>query len=112
MPVACETGCCPGRDQIELVAVLHALSDHVRLDMVQELAVRTEVGCGDFALQVSKSTGSHHFKVLREAGVVLHREAGTRRFYRLRRSDLDARFPGLLDSVLLAGAGATKGAAR
>ena len=100
MHADCEAGHCPQREQIELVEVLQALSDPVRLDMVRELAVRTELGCGDFALNVSKSTGSHHFKVLREAGVVSHREAGTRRYYRLRRADLDARFPGLLDSVL------------
>jgi DNA-binding transcriptional ArsR family regulator len=51
-------------------------------------------------LPVSKSTGSHHLKVLREAGVVQGKADGTRRYYSLRRDDLEARFPGLLDSVL------------
>ncbi len=51
-------------------------------------------------LPVSKSTGSHHLKVLREAGVVKAQVDGTRRYYTLRRDDLEARFPGLLDSVL------------
>ncbi len=113
MPVAaaCGSGCCPERDRIELGSVLQALSDPIRLDMVLELAANDEVGCGDFSLQVSKSTGSHHFRVLREAGLVAHREVGTRRFYRLRVDDLNARFPGLLDSVLLARA-SDAGAAR
>ena len=46
---------------------------------------------------MSKSTQSGHFKALREAGVIRQRDEGTRRLNRLRRADLDARFPGLLD---------------
>ena len=102
MHAACDAGCCPERERIELVEVLHALSDPVRLEMVRELAADTEISCGAFSLNVSKSTGSHHFKVLRESGVVSHRDVGTRRYYALRRDDLDARFPGLLESVLRA----------
>ena len=60
------------------------------------------LACSDLGLPVSKSTGSHHFKVLREAGVVRCRVEGTRRYYTLRRDDLEARYPGLLDSVLRA----------
>ena len=71
-----------------------------------------EVACGHIPLPVSKSTGSHHFKVLREAGVVRARDEGTRRFYPLRRDDLDARFPGLLDSILAAAAATSPSAAR
>ena len=109
MRASCDTGCCPDRAQIELVDVLHALSDPLRLDMVKELAAKGEVSCGEFGLSVSKSTGSHHFKVLRESGVVSHRDVGTRRLYSLRRADLDARFPGLLESLLRAAGGRTAG---
>ena len=56
--------------------------------------------CGDFALPVSKSTLTHHFRVLRESGVIEQSRDGTAKVNRLRREDLDARFPGLLDSVL------------
>ena len=56
--------------------------------------------CGQIDIPVSKSTGSHHLKVLREAGVVKAREEGTKKYHSLRRTDLDARFPGLLHSVL------------
>jgi len=91
----------PARDEMQLGDVLHALSDPVRLQIVQVLdQVEGEVACGRFPLPVSKSTASHHFKVLREAGVLRGRDEGTRRFHALRRDDLDTRFPGLLDTVL------------
>jgi DNA-binding transcriptional ArsR family regulator len=51
---------------------------------------------------VTKSTCTHHFKVLREAGLIQQRQQGTTRLNTLRRGDLDARFPGLLDTILQA----------
>ena len=93
----------PARSEIELAAVLHALSDPVRLRIVAALAVAgEEPSCGSFDLPVTKSTCTHHFKVLREAGVIQQRQRGTARLNALRREDLAARFPGLLDSVLRA----------
>jgi DNA-binding transcriptional ArsR family regulator len=93
----------PARSELELAAVLHALSDPVRLRIVAALAVAgEEPSCGSFDLPVTKSTCTHHFKVLREAGVIQQRQRGTARLNALRRGDLDARFPGLLDSVLRA----------
>ena len=93
----------PARDDIALAAVLHALSDPVRLRIVAVLAASgDEPACGAFRLPVTKSTCTHHFKVLREAGVIRQRQQGTARLNTLRRDDLDARFPGLLDSVLRA----------
>jgi len=91
----------PERDEIELGAVLHALSDPVRLRIVASLASRP-VPCptGSFDVPVTKSTCTHHFKVLREAGVVRQRPEGTARLNTLRRDDLDTRFPGLLDTIL------------
>jgi len=86
-----------------LVDVLAALADPVRLEIVRALAATEgELACGQIPVSVGKSTMSHHFKVLREAGIVETREDGTRRMQRLRKSDLEARFPGLLDSVLRA----------
>ena len=91
----------PERDEIELAGMLHALSDPVRLQIVRYLAeVGHEVACGTVPVPVGKSTISHHYKVLREAGVVRVRDEGTRRFHLLRRDDLEARFPGLLDAIL------------
>ena len=93
----------PARDDIELVDVLQALGDPVRLQIVRILDKSDgAIACNEIGLPVGKSTGSHHLKVLREAGVVEAQVDGTRRYYTLRRNDLQARFPGLLDSVLAA----------
>src|SRR5450432_950719 len=93
----------PTCDELELGGVLHALSDPVRLMIVAELARgEREYTCGSFALPVTKSTCTHHFKVLREAGVIHQRQQGTARVNTLRRADLEARFPGLLETILLA----------
>lgn len=94
----------PEPGDIELTDVLSALADPVRLGMVAALAEHDgDVPCGTFALPVGKSTASWHFRVLREAGVLHQYDRGTRRFNQLRRADLDARFPGLLDLVLAEG---------
>ncbi|HXF29921.1 MAG TPA: helix-turn-helix domain-containing protein [Solirubrobacterales bacterium] len=91
----------PARDQIDLSAVLHALSDPQRRGIVAELAASdTPRPCGSFAPEITKSTRTHHFRVLREAGLVEQWKEGTSKMSRLRRDDIDARFPGLLDSVL------------
>ena len=91
------------RSELDLAAVLHALSDPMRLRIVASLAASSgEHTCGSFDLPVTKSTCSHHFKVLRDAGIIEQRQQGTARLNTLRRDDLDARFPGLLDSVLAA----------
>ena len=91
----------PDRDDIDLSAVLHALSDPQRRGIVAELAASdTPRPCGSFSPAITKSTRTHHFRVLREAGLVEQWKEGTSKMSRLRREDIDARFPGLLDSVL------------
>lgn len=90
----------PDRDQIELTAVLHALSDPLRLKIVSDLASGEPRTCKSFDLPVVKSTCTHHFKVLREAGVIRQQLLGTARVNTLRRDDLEARFPGLVDAVI------------
>ena len=91
----------PERDELRLVDVLQALADPVRLQLVRILdEADGAVSCGHIPLPVAKSTASHHLKVMREAGLLRAHIDGTRRFYTLRRDDLEARFPGLLDTVL------------
>jgi DNA-binding transcriptional ArsR family regulator len=91
----------PSPDQLQIADVLHALSDPQRLGIVRSLAEDpTPRRCGSFDLPITKSTLTHHFRVLREAGVIDQREVGTARLNSLRRKDLDERFPGLLDAVL------------
>lgn len=91
----------PDRAAIALTGVLYALSDPTRLRIA---ALLDEIGdqcCsqGDLAA-VPKSTLAHHFKVLRENGIITTRTEGTYSVNTLRRIDLDARFPGLLDAIL------------
>ena len=91
----------PETSEIELPAVLHALSDPHRLEIVRRLDEDTEPRrCGSFSFDISKSTMTHHFRTLREAGVIRQERQGTTKMTELRREDLDARFPGLLDAVL------------
>jgi DNA-binding transcriptional ArsR family regulator len=90
----------PDRDNICLTGVLYALSDPTRLKIVRMLAAQHEITCGEFCLGMSKSTQSHHFKVLRDMGIMYTRLEGTQHYNSLRREDLDARFPNLLDSIL------------
>ena len=91
----------PARDELELGAVLHALSDPMRLKIVAALAAaECEHTCGSFDLPVTKSTCTHHFKVLREAGIIRQHKEGTARLNTLRHEDLEARFPGLLKTIL------------
>lgn len=90
----------PARRELDLAAVLRALSDPVRLRIVAALAHAGEQRCGAIGLPVTKSTCTHHYRVLREAGVISQRPQGTARVNALRRDDLEARFPGLLDVVL------------
>jgi DNA-binding transcriptional ArsR family regulator len=92
----------PSCDELELSAVLHALSDPARLQIVRHLAKGDECTCGIFDLGLSKATLSHHFRVLRETGVVRTRPEGRTRLLSLREDDLNERFPGLLQAVLKA----------
>jgi DNA-binding transcriptional ArsR family regulator len=87
---------------LKIEGVLYALSDPVRLHIVRNLASRGELAC--FAavagLDIAKSTQSHHYRILREAGVIAQRKEGVCFISSLRKDELDARFPGLLDAVL------------
>lgn len=90
----------PDIKHIELSQVFYALSEPIRMSIVLQLMNIPEQTCGGFDLSLSKSTMSHHFKVLREAGLIRTRMEGTQRFIRLRKDELEARFPGLLQLIL------------
>jgi DNA-binding transcriptional ArsR family regulator len=92
----------PHVEALRLATVMAAFSDPARVAIVRALAADGERTCGSFELGISKATRSHHFKVLREAGITHTRAEGTHRHVSLRRDDLEARFPGLLDAVLTA----------
>ncbi|MDA0634566.1 ArsR/SmtB family transcription factor [Nonomuraea sp. CA-218870] len=91
----------PEMDRFDLQRVLEALVDPVRRSIVAQLdAAGEDIACGAFDISVSKSTATHHFKVLREAGLIRQYYVGTSRLNALRRTEMDQAFPGLLDAVI------------
>lgn len=90
----------PRREDIRLDHVLTALSNPVRLAVLCVLAREGESLCCAVLPQIRKSTMTHHFRILRDSGVVWQRHVGREYRLSLRREDLAARFPGLLDAVL------------
>src|SRR5262245_567324 len=93
----------PRLDQIELTGVMYALADPARVEIVRRLAAAgAPLTCGELDLDRPKSSMSHHFKILREAGVIETRVLGKEHFNTLRERDLQKRFPGLLKALLKA----------
>ncbi|MFE0171406.1 ArsR/SmtB family transcription factor [Streptomyces sp. NPDC059002] len=92
----------PTPDQIRVDEVMSALGNPLRLAVVRVLADGGEHNCGSILDGVSKSTLTHHWRVLRDSGVIWQRPSGRENLLSLRREDLDARYPGLLDAVLAA----------
>ncbi|MFF4488189.1 ArsR/SmtB family transcription factor [Streptomyces sp. NPDC001544] len=89
-------------DDVPLLTALSAVADPVRIQLIRELAGSPDWtrSCGSFDVSVGKAAKSHHFAVLRGAGLIEQRDEGPKRLNRLRREEFDARFPGLLDLVL------------
>jgi DNA-binding transcriptional ArsR family regulator len=90
----------PDLADVSIEHLLHALSDPVRLDIVRQLARDGEASCAALDGGRPKSSMSHHFRVLRSAGLVHTRIAGVQHMNTLRREEVDKRFPGLLGAVL------------
>jgi DNA-binding transcriptional ArsR family regulator len=96
----------PAAEDMQLPRVLAALADPNRLAAVRFVAHNGESWCAQVMeqamLPMTKSTFSHHLRILREAGVLTKRIQGARGYTTLRKQDLDARFPGLIDSIIAA----------
>ncbi|MEV6102289.1 helix-turn-helix domain-containing protein [Nocardia sp. NPDC051981] len=90
----------PNTADLDLVTVLHALGDPVRMELVRLMAVHGEISCSPDHLVIPRSTLSNHWRTLREAGLTVTRVDGKARYMTLRRGDIDERFPGVLDAVL------------
>jgi len=93
----------PAIGTVTLCQVMYALSDPVRLQVVRQLAREGEATCSALDCGRPKSSMSHHFRVLRDAGLVNTRTDGPAHMNNLRREELDRQFPGLLAAVLQAG---------
>ncbi|MDQ0831387.1 DNA-binding transcriptional ArsR family regulator [Streptomyces achromogenes] len=94
----------PRAEELEVGPILLALADANRRRVVAELAEQPDEErlCASFDLPVGKSSRTRHWRVLREAGLVYQRDAGNGLYMRLRKEDLDRRFPGLLQAVIAA----------
>lgn len=96
----------PHVEELSLAAILHALSDPVRLDIVRCLSrAGCEMNCISSAKELSglsKSTLSHHFRILREAGVVRSERRGVELLNRLRLDEIEQRFPDVMGAILSA----------
>ena len=105
----------PAAEDFQLPRILAALADQHRLATVRYVARSGESCCADViaeaGLAITKSTFSHHLRILREAGVLTKRIQGTRGYTQLRKDDLDRRFPGLMDSIIDADASLAGGVA-
>ncbi|MFD8911425.1 ArsR/SmtB family transcription factor [Streptomyces sp. NPDC059575] len=91
-------------DDVPLLTALSALADPVRIQLIRDLAGHPDwtLSCSNFDVPVGRAAKSHHFSVLRDAGLVEQRDQGPKRLNRLRREEFDTRFPGLLDLTLRA----------
>ncbi|HEY9343911.1 MAG TPA: helix-turn-helix domain-containing protein [Inquilinus sp.] len=85
---------------MRLENVLAALGHPMRLTVIRVLSQGGEHACGTVLKNVSKSTLTHHWRALRDSGVIWQRPSGRENLLSLRRDDLDARFPGLLDALI------------
>ncbi|GAA0521242.1 helix-turn-helix transcriptional regulator [Saccharopolyspora thermophila] len=92
----------PAADELRLETVFAALADPLRMEVVRRLLLESEEfdhPCGWFGFDRPKSSLTHHFRALREAGLIRQRQYGAERRSHVRVDDLNARFPGLLDLV-------------
>jgi DNA-binding transcriptional ArsR family regulator len=94
----------PAVEDIDLLKLFNCLGDPIRVSIVMALAksesTAPELRCNEFGKLAGKTVLAYHFAKLRESGLVWTRLDGNRRFMRLRRADLDRRFPGLLDAII------------
>jgi DNA-binding transcriptional ArsR family regulator len=100
----------PAVEDVTLESVLYALADSTRLEIVKKLASGScGLNCSMAApADLPKSTQSHHFQVLREAGLIRSERRGTEVVNSLRCSELEKRFPGVIASILKASEKAKK----
>jgi DNA-binding transcriptional ArsR family regulator len=89
----------PSLSKIPLSLVFNALSDPIRLEILFTLMNKPEISCGSCKSALSKSTMSHHFKVLTQAGLIKKREHGKVHYLSIRKSEIEKRIPGLLEML-------------
>ncbi len=94
----------PALGDVTLESVLYALADPVRLSIVCKLTLgNCPMNCSSAAPdKLPKSTQSHHYQVLREAGLIRSERRGTEVVNTLRCAEINAKFPGVIPAILTA----------
>ncbi|WP_455425612.1 ArsR/SmtB family transcription factor [Dryocola sp. LX212] len=90
------------QNTLDIIKVFKALADPVRLLIVRELLADqpgAERHCSTFGLTVTRATRSHHFKVLRETGLISVVDKGNMAVAVLRREDIERELPGLITLI-------------
>lgn len=95
----------PTVDSFDLTVILNALADPGRRTLMSALYGCTDpIDCAVLVEQadlgLSNPTISHHYRVLREAGLTRTVVNGRKRVVRVRRDEMESRFPGLLEAIL------------
>jgi DNA-binding transcriptional ArsR family regulator len=95
----------PPIEDVTVEGILHALSDPVRVTIFTDLATSDcAYNCSTFLnvteKKIPKSTLSHHFKALREAGLIRAERRGVEMHNTSRCSEIDSRFPGLIGAII------------
>ena len=90
----------PQVQDLDLTKIFQALGDPTRLKLVRMLAAEEDLSCSVLCLGRPKSSMSHHFKVMIDAGLLRVDVAGNTHKNNLRLNDLESRFPGLMTSIL------------
>jgi DNA-binding transcriptional ArsR family regulator len=94
----------PAKEDITLPGVLGALGDPMRLKILRRLldGRGRSLSCSGAAPcpEMAKSTLSHHFRILREAGLIRTTKQGVENLNCVRLDEINERFPGLLKAIM------------
>ncbi len=91
-------------ESVTLEGILYALADPVRLEIIRRIGAGTcAMNCSAAAPEkMAKSTQSHHFQILREAGLIRSERRGVEVINQLRCDEIGQKFPGLIPAILKA----------
>ena len=91
----------PNIDDINLTDIMYALSDPARVEIVRTIALeKRPMTCGELNAERPKSSMSHHFKILRDSGLLRTEIDGKEHLNSLRTNEVEAKFPGVMKAIL------------
>lgn len=91
----------PKMEEIEITDIMYGLSDPARVEIVRLIAQAGKpLTCGELNCDRPKSSMSHHFKILRDTGIIETSIEGKEHLNSLRSTEIEKKFPGILKSIL------------